>query len=94
MSTDTGDPATPATGDVPDFRCQPCQDTGYVCEEHPDRLWGPECCEAAAFGTVAVCEHGACGCGQPGMPCPACCSPVPQDGAHSIAEAFTPDWLR
>lgn len=34
------------------------------------------------------------GCGGAGMPCSACCSPIPEDGRHSIAEAFTPDWKR
>jgi hypothetical protein len=42
------------------------------------------------WGTVeGHAEHGAAG-----MPCPACCSPIPEDGTHSIAEAFTPDWKR
>jgi hypothetical protein len=34
-------------------------------------------------------EHGGIG-----MPCPACCSPVPDDGTHPVAEAFIPDWRR
>jgi hypothetical protein len=34
-------------------------------------------------------EHGGIG-----MPCPACCSPVTEDGTHSVAEAFVPDWRR
>jgi hypothetical protein len=91
---DSGNPGTPATGDVPASRCQSCQDTGHVCEEHPDRLWGGMCCDAAGRGAAAACEHGACGCGAPGMPCPACCSPVPEDGRRSITDAFVPDWMR
>jgi hypothetical protein len=34
-------------------------------------------------------EHGGAG-----MPCPACCSPVPEDGTRSIAEAFVPNRRR
>lgn len=60
--------------------CPTCVDTGYVCENHPDRAWGgltgDECCGGA------------------GMPCPACCSPIPPDGTRSIVEAFVPDHLR
>ena len=72
--------------------CGSCRDTGYVCETHPDRWWGGLCCNTAALHGL-TCEHGACGCGA-GMPCPVCCSPIPQDGTHPIAEAFTPDRFR
>ena len=34
-----------------------------------------------------------CDCGA-GMPSPQCCDPVPQDGTHSIIEAFTPRWAK
>lgn len=34
-------------------------------------------------------EHGGTG-----MPCPACCPPVTEDGTRPVAEAFTPDWRR
>lgn len=62
-------------------RCQRCFDSGYVCENHPDHPWA---------GIVAVEEC----CGGAGMPCPACCSPIAEDGTRSIAEAFVPDRLR
>lgn len=63
-------------------RCPHCLDDGHVCEEHPEFPWG-------------ITAEGHPGdCGGMGMPCPACCPPVPQDGTHSIAEAFTPDWMR
>jgi hypothetical protein len=38
-------------------KCSVCEDSGWVCEGHPDRPW----------------EGGhACGCGGAGAPCPAC----------------------
>lgn len=58
--------------------CKSCDDTGHVCENHPDQPWEP-LSEAA----------NACDCGA-GMPCPDCCTPVPQDGTCSIVGAFTP----
>lgn len=76
----------PLPGDAPPYDCRTCQDTGHVCESHPGRPWGGFCCGGpAALGPDcdALCEHGACHCMSPGMPCRACCSP--------IAEAFTPD---
>jgi len=69
-----------------------CNDTGHACENHPDRPWGGMCCDGPASGVL--CEHGACHCGGAGMPCPVCCSPVPEDGAISITAAFVPDWRR
>lgn len=61
-------------------RCLHCLDEGIVCEEHP---------QSPAHVTVeGHAEHA------PGMPCPACCSPIAQDGRHSIAGAFIPDWRR
>jgi hypothetical protein len=63
-------------------RCLHCLDGGIVCEEHPDMPWD-----------VTVEGHSA-NCGAPGMPCPACCSPIPEDGTRSIGEAFVPDWMR
>src|ERR1019366_8180681 len=80
-ATDTARPAAPAGQDVQVPRCHCCLDSGMVCEDHPDR----------PFGVTAEGHSGACAAG---MPCPACCSPVPADGTHSIAEAFTPDWQR
>jgi hypothetical protein len=80
----TREPVTPAPQDVPAFRCHSCRDEGYVCEDHETAPW------EGIWGAVeGHAEHGGIG-----MPCPACCSPVPEDGTHSIAEAFTPDWLR
>jgi hypothetical protein len=82
--TDTARPVPPAARDVPAPRCLSCLDDGHVCEDHPDKPW------EGLHGTVeGHAEHGGIA-----MPCPACCSPVPADGTHSIAEAFTPDYLR
>jgi hypothetical protein len=65
-------------------RCLYCLDDGMVCEDHPGMPW------EGIWGTVeGHAEHGGIG-----MPCPACCSPIPEDGTHSIAEAFAPDWKR
>jgi len=92
---DTSEP--PRTWDVPPYDCRTCQDTGHVCESHPARPWGGFCCDGPAKPGAdgeKLCEHGACHCGGAGMPCTACCSPVPADGTRSITEAFTPDRLR
>lgn len=64
--------------------CANCLDEGFACEDHPEFPW------EGIWGTV----EGHAGHGGIGMPCPACCSPVPEDGAVSIAEAFVPDWRR
>ena len=63
--------------------CANCLDTGYVCENHPDRPWSP----------IVGGEHVDC-CGGAGMPCPSCCSEIPMDGSHSIVDAFAPARLR
>jgi hypothetical protein len=68
---------------VTGLHCLGCLDTGVVCENHPDRPW-----------EGATPPPACCPCGGAGMPCPACCSDIPQDGRHSIAEAFVPDWMR
>lgn len=65
-------------------RCRHCRDGGSVCESHPEFPWEGEYGSAEGHA-----EHGGAG-----MPCPHCCSPIPQDGTHSIAEAFVPDWRR
>lgn len=39
------------------LKCPLCEDSGWVCEEHPQEPWDG--------------DH-ACGCGAPGMPCPEC----------------------
>lgn len=63
--------------------CTACNDRGRVCEDHPERPWGnPDK------------RSDVCDCGGAGMHCPKCCSPIPEDGTRSIAEAFTPDWER
>lgn len=56
---------------------------GTVCENHPDKPWSLS--EGNAWRDC---------CGGAGIPCPACCSEIPMDGRHSIAEAFVPDWMR
>ena len=61
-------------------RCLHCLDTGHVCENHPAMPWE---------GLAGVTE-GHADCGGAGMPCGYCCSPIPEDGQHSIGEAFTP----
>lgn len=65
-------------------RCGRCLDLGFVCEDHPEFPW-----EGTEGPVDGHCEHGGMG-----MPCRACCSPIPEDGAHSIADAFVPDWMR
>lgn len=62
-------------------RCPHCLDDGMVCESHPEFPFGVD-----AEGHPGDCDMG--------IPCPACCPPIPEDGTHSIAEAFTPDWRR
>ena len=75
-------PAVSAAAGAP--RCPHCLDEGHVCEDHPEYPW------EGFHGTVeGHREHGAAG-----MPCPACCPPIPEDGTASIAGAFTPDWQR
>lgn len=59
-------------------KCSSCDDTGYVCENHPNRPWKPMSIHPKA-----------CDCGA-GMPCPDCTTPVPQDGTHSITDNFVP----
>lgn len=66
-----------------EYRCGTCQDTGTVCENDPGQPW-----------EIATAFHDPDKCGGAGMPCPACCSPVPEDGTVSISLAFTPDWQR
>lgn len=71
-------------------RCPTCLDSGHVCENHPDHVWfglAPEINERTGE-TIEEC------CGGAGMPCPVCCSSIPEDGRHSIVEAFVPDCLR
>lgn len=70
--------------------CAVCLDTGHVCENHPDRPWAG----IAGHDAPNACGDGSQDCGGAGMPCPACCSPIPEDGRHRIGEAFTPDRLR
>ena len=66
------------------LRCPHCLDEGHVCEDHPEFPWEGE------WGTVeGHAEHGGIG-----MPCPRCCSEIPEDGTTSITVAFVPDWKR
>ncbi len=81
---DTDEPATPAPQDVPAARCPACVDDGIVCEDHPDKPW-----EGIHGSVEGHAEHGGVG-----MPCPACCSPLAEDGTHPIVEAFIPEWRR
>lgn len=64
------------TGMVP-VNCETCDDTGIVCENHPDKPWGE----------MSV-HPSACSCGA-GMSCPKCCDPISEDGTHKASEAFT-----
>lgn len=43
--------------------CKTCDDTGWVCEAHPDRPW------AGVSNRKDACAHG------PGVPCPDCVEP-------------------
>lgn len=77
-------PELDAYGGYAPPRCAGCLDEGYVCEDHETAPW------EGLHGTVeGHAEHGGAG-----MPCPDCCSPIPEDGRHSITEAFVPDWKR
>lgn len=58
--------------------CRPCLNSGHVCEDHPECAWG---------------DGDGC-CGAAGMPCPACCDPIPLGGTHRIRVAFQPRHLR
>lgn len=64
--------------------CIGCLDSGYVCEDHPDKPW-----EGIHGPVDGHARHGGIG-----MPCPACCSPVSADGTQPVTEAFVPDWIR
>ena len=66
------------------IHCLHCLDSGYACEDHPDLPWEGMCGPVEGHA-----EHGGIG-----MPCGYCCSPIPEDGSHSVLEAFTPDWQR
>jgi hypothetical protein len=66
------------------IHCAHCLDEGHVCEDHPDHPW-----EGTAGPVPGHAEHGGAG-----EPCSYCCSQIPQDGTHSIEEAFVPDRFR
>lgn len=57
--------------------CPHCEDSGHVCENHPTKPWD------------GIVPEG-CHCGGAGMPCPACCDPIPEGGTVSICTAFVP----
>lgn len=61
--------------------CGRCLNGGLVCENHPEHPWA---------GEVGGEEC----CGGAGMPCVACCDPIPMDGTHQVSEVFTPRHLR
>ena len=63
--------------------CNKCEDTGHVCENHPNLPW------EGASNSNKICR-----CGGAGMPCPNCCIEIPQNGSHSIIETFIPDMDR
>jgi len=68
-------------GQPGEIQCRACADTGHVCESHPDKPWD---------GMVGYDHPDTCACGGAGMPCPECCTPVPQDGTHKITDCFIP----
>jgi len=71
-------------GEADSAACLHCLDEGFVCEDHSDMPWEGE------WGTVeGHAEHGGAG-----MPCPYCCSAIPEDGTTPITLAFVPDWKR
>jgi hypothetical protein len=55
--------------------CLLCEDTGWVCENHPDQPWGG--------------PH-ACSCGGAGMPCLQCNKP-PEGEPPRLPKGFEPD---
>jgi hypothetical protein len=55
--------------------CARCDNSRWVCEALPDRPWlGPR----------------ECGCGAPGVPCPAC-NHADEDHGPQMPEGFEPD---
>jgi hypothetical protein len=58
------------------MKCIPCEDSGWVCEKHPQRPWqGAHACR--------------CGSGV-GMPCPKC-NPSDRDNPPRLPSGFTDD---
>lgn len=58
------------------MKCAVCDDTGWVCEAHPDKPWSG--------------EH-ACGCGGAGALCPRC-NASDQDEAPRLPKGFRTDF--
>ncbi len=58
--------------------CTVCDDTGWVCENHPDRP--SDCCGNSKR---------ACTCGGAGKPCPMCNQPAPGERPRMPAD-FVP----
>ena len=57
------------------MKCSLCEDTGWVCENHPDQPWeGPH----------------ACACGGAGAPCPRC-NAATADEPPRLPKGFKPD---
>jgi hypothetical protein len=80
MTDVTPEPAHRVVAESPgEHVCPNCLNTGFACETHPGHPW-----EGATGPHPDACDHG------PGIPCPTCCDPIPQDGTRSIADAFTP----
>ena len=63
--------------------CPACEDSGHVCEDHPNLPWD---------GVSN--SNNTCKCGGAGMPCKMCCSEVPKDCMYSAVLAFVPDKFR
>ena len=63
-------------------RCETCDDTGWVCENHPDR---PSDCGGSKRADV-------CGCGA-GMPCRVCNQPATGERPRMPAD-FVPQFDR
>jgi hypothetical protein len=59
------------------MKCVLCEDSGWVCENHPKRAWEG--------------EH-ACGCGGAGMPGPACNVPGDPGEVPRLPKGFKPKY--
>ncbi len=49
--------------------CPKCLGSGFVCENHPDRAWGPGIEEKPLFWRVRDFGRGPCHCGGAGQQC-------------------------
>ncbi len=71
--------------------CRTCHDGGYVCESHPELPWADA--PDTPHTNQVTCDC-ACACGGAGMPCPSCCSPIPENRNVSVRWAYVPDRFR